>query len=84
MRCALQWKYCQERDGRDGPEFRGDARDLSLIHIYNYLIKYVHHDEAGEMKTEIRRPIADRMPLPTGKRENVIEYFLDPALKYKR
>ena len=36
------------------------------------------------MKTEIRRPIADRMPLPTGKRENVIEYFLDPALKYKR
>ena len=24
---VLQWKYCQERDGRDGPEFRGDARD---------------------------------------------------------
>ncbi|GAB2046151.1 FAD-binding protein [Agathobaculum sp. TL06] len=59
-------------------------KDYPQVDHDNYLIKYVHHDEAGEMKTETRRPIADCMPLPTGKRENVIKYFLDPALKYKR
>ena len=36
------------------------------------------------MKTETRKPVVSTMPLPTGKQKNVIEYFLDPALEYKR
>lgn len=59
-------------------------KDFPQVDHDNYLVKYVHHDENGQMKTETRKPVVRTMPLPTGKQKNVIEYFLDPALEYKR
>jgi succinate dehydrogenase / fumarate reductase flavoprotein subunit len=35
------------------------------------------------MELETRKPIVTKIPLPTGKKENVIEYFLDKDLQYK-
>ena len=86
LRNMVNVGYLIMRQAMERKESRGChiRKDYPQVDHDNYLIKYVHHDEGGEMKTEIRRPIVDRMPLPTGKRENVIEYFLDPALKYKR
>ena len=59
-------------------------KDYPEVDHDNYLIKYVHHNEGGVMKTETRKPVVQTMPLPHGKKENVIEYFLDPTLNYKR
>lgn len=50
----------------------------------NYLFRIIARDDAGEMKLQTRKPIVTKIPLPTGKKENVIAYFLDKNLEYKR
>lgn len=59
-------------------------KDHPQVDHDHYLIKYLHHDENGEMRTSTRRPVVTAMPLPEGRRESVIQYFQDPGLAYKR
>lgn len=50
----------------------------------NFMFKILMRDVEGEMKLETRKPIVTKMKLPEGKKDNVIDYFLDKNLDYKR
>lgn len=50
----------------------------------NYLFRILSKDADGEMQLDTRKPIVTKLPLPKGKKENVIEYFLDKDLGYQR
>jgi len=59
-------------------------KDYPQVDHDQYLVKYVHHQENGEMRTGTRKPVVTAMPLPEGRRGSVIQYFQDPGLAYKR
>jgi succinate dehydrogenase/fumarate reductase flavoprotein subunit len=59
-------------------------KDYPEVDHDNYLIKYVFSRDGAEMKTATRKPVVTRLPLPAGKRPDVIQYFLDKSLHYKR
>ncbi|MCC8060932.1 MAG: FAD-binding protein [Clostridiales bacterium] len=59
-------------------------KDFQEVDHDRYLVKYVHYREDDAMKTVVRKPVVETMALPTGKVSSVIDYFLDPALEYKR
>ncbi|QGU94529.1 FAD-binding protein [Clostridium bovifaecis] len=50
----------------------------------NYLFRIIAKDKDGEMEFDTKKPVVTKAPLPKGKKENVIEYFLDKNLEYKR
>jgi succinate dehydrogenase/fumarate reductase flavoprotein subunit len=59
-------------------------KDYPKVNHDHFLIKYVHMKDGGQMKTETRKPFVTRMPLPAGRKDTVIDYFLDKDLHYKR
>lgn len=59
-------------------------KDYPAVNHDEYLVKFVHSIEDGQMTTRTRKPVVSKLALPTGTRENVISYFLDPELDYHR
>lgn len=59
-------------------------KDYPALDHEHYLVKYVFSKENENMKMEIRQPVVTRLPLPGGSKENVIQYFMDKDLNYKR
>jgi len=59
-------------------------KDYPQVDHDHYLIKYVFSKDGDEMKMETRKPVITTMTPPIGVKANVIEYFLDRNLDYKR
>lgn len=59
-------------------------KDFPQVDHDDYLLKYVHWAGGDGMETGTRAPIIVKMQPPTGQRESVISYFLDPELNYHR
>jgi succinate dehydrogenase/fumarate reductase flavoprotein subunit len=59
-------------------------KDYPQVDHDNFLKKYVFSKDGDEMRMETRKPVVTTMTPPTGIKENVIEYFLDKELNYKR
>jgi len=58
--------------------------DYPAVDHDNFLFHYDFRRVNGEDVMSTRRPTVTRMPLPTGKKENVIKYFTDKDLHYSR
>ncbi|MCR1899744.1 FAD-binding protein [Irregularibacter muris] len=63
-----------------GCHIRSDYPEINHDH---YMYRIISKNNNGKMELETRKPIVTKIPLPTGKKENVIEYFLDKDLQYK-
>lgn len=59
-------------------------KDFPQVDHDHYLHKYVFSRGEEGMRMETRKPVATRAALPSGTRPDVIAYFLDKNLHYKR
>ncbi len=59
-------------------------KDYPMVNNDDFMIKYIICQENGKMEISERRPITTAYDLPTGKVNNVIDYFLDSKLNYSR
>lgn len=59
-------------------------KDYPRVDHDHYMVKFVHHQENGQMRTTNRKPVQLQMQLPTGSSDTVISYFLEPELNYHR
>lgn len=58
--------------------------DYPEVNHDKWLVRIIVSNEKGEMKLSTRKPKVTRLSLPTGKNENVIEYFFDENLEYMK
>ena len=79
--CEAAARAALERKESRGCHMRSDYEEVNHDH---YLHHYDFKLRDGEMAMTIRKPTVTTMPLPAGKKENVIRYFTDPALEYNR
>lgn len=59
-------------------------KDYPMVNNDDFMTKYIICKQNGEMNISERKPIITTHDLPTGKVNNVIEYFLDSNLNYSR
>lgn len=59
-------------------------KDYPQVDHDHYLVKFVHSNVGGKMETHQRKPIKTKITPPNGRRNTVIDYFLDPTLNYHR
>ncbi|MGI6623679.1 MAG: FAD-binding protein [Acetivibrionales bacterium] len=57
-------------------------KDHPMVDHDNYMIKYILSKDGDSMKIEKRRPVVTAIPLPSGQKTDIIDYFLDPELNY--
>ena len=79
--CEAAARAALERKESRGCHMRSDYEEVNHDH---YLHHYDFKLRDGEMAMTVRKPTVTKMPLPAGKKENVIRYFTDPALEYNR
>lgn len=58
--------------------------DYPEVNHDEYLVKFISKLEDDEIKISSRKPVITKMTPPTGKVNNIIEYFTDPNLNYER
>lgn len=59
-------------------------KDYPVLDHERHLVKYVFSKTDNGMKMESRQPMVTKLQLPKGSKENIIQYFLDKDLNYKR
>ena len=58
--------------------------DYPEVNHDEYLVKFISKLEDDDIKISSRKPVITKMTPPTGKVNNIIEYFTDPNLNYER
>lgn len=59
-------------------------KDYETVDHDHFLHHYQFRKDGSDMVMSIKRPVVTKIALPTGSKENIMEYFTDPALNYSR
>lgn len=70
-----------ERKESRGCHIRKDFEQVDHDH---YLHHYQFRLENGNMEMSVKKPVVTKTALPTGTRENIMQYFTDKDLNYSR